>query len=124
MRCAATSRRAGGERGAATVLVIGVIVALMAATLGGLLVAGAVVASHRARLAADLAALAGATLLRDAGTVEGSCSRAARVAAANGGALVACRAEGLALAVVVTVPAPGWPEPARARSKAGPPSAD
>ena len=40
------------ERGAATILVLSVISLLLAVTLGGLVIAGAIVASHRARLAA------------------------------------------------------------------------
>ncbi|ADU47069.1 Rv3654c family TadE-like protein [Intrasporangium calvum] len=114
------SRQPATERGAATVLVIGVLVALLVVTTGGLLIASAVVASHRARLAADLAVLAGATALRDASTVERACAAARRVATLNGAELGACQARGTELELTVTVAAPPWSEPARARSRAGP----
>ena len=113
-------RRPATERGAATVLVIGVVVALLVVTTGGLFIATAVVASHRARLAADLAALAGATALRDAATVERACAAARRVAKLNGAELGACQARGAELELTVTVVAPPWSEPARARARAGP----
>ena len=108
------------DRGAGTVLVLGLVAALLAMTVGGLVLASAVVASHRARLAADLAALAGAARLRDGAAVEEACVAADRVAANNGAGLVGCGADGLRLDVIVVVTAPAWPEPAQARAKAGP----
>ena len=38
----------------------------------------------------------------------------------NDADLMSCAAEGLTLQVTVVVTAPAWPEPARARAKAGP----
>ena len=108
------------EHGAATVLVLGLVAVLLAMTIGGVVLAGAVIASHRARLAADLAALAGATQLRDGAPVDGACATASRVAASNHAQLVSCAADGLAVEVTVAVTAPALPEPARARAKAGP----
>jgi len=108
------------DRGAATVLVLGLVAVLLAMTVGGMLLASAVVASHRARLAADLAALAGAARLGDGAPVDGACATAGRVAAINDADLVTCAADGLTLEVTVAVTAPAWPEPARARAKAGP----
>lgn len=108
------------ERGSGTVLVIGVVVAVLVLTTGGLLIGGAVVASHRARLAADLAALAGAALLRDSALPDRACAGAGRVAALNDAHLVSCSAAGLEVELTVTVRAPGWSEQARARSRAGP----
>ena len=111
------------DRGAATVLVLGLVAVLLAMTVGVMLLAGAVVASHRARLAADLAALAGAARLGDGEAVDRACATADRVAAMNDALLVSCAADGLALEVTVAVTAPVWPEPARARAKAGPAAA-
>jgi secretion/DNA translocation related TadE-like protein len=61
-------------------------VALTAGVLLALVVA--ISTRHRADDAADLAALAGATALQDGGD---ACAEAARVAAANGALLIACR---------------------------------
>lgn len=108
------------DRGAATVLVLGLVAVLLAMTVGGMVLASAVVASHRARLAADLAALAGAARLRDGAAVDRACATAHRVAGINDADLVSCVGDGLTLEVTVAVTAPVWPEPARARAKAGP----
>jgi secretion/DNA translocation related TadE-like protein len=110
----------GGERGAATILVLAVISLLLTVTIGGLVIAGAIVASHRARLAADLSALAGAGALVDGSTSDVACARAQRVAVANQVHLTTCLVAGLTLDVTVSVPARLWPEPARARARAGP----
>ncbi|MEO7753284.1 MAG: Rv3654c family TadE-like protein [Terracoccus sp.] len=106
------------EHGSGTVLVLIVLGALLAATTGGLVLAQAVVASHRARVAADLAALAGATALRDGSSSP--CARGAAVAADNGATVRSCRAGGLVVEMVVAVAVRGWPDPATARSRAGP----
>ena len=111
---------APAERGAATVLVLGLVAALLAVTVGGLVLASVVVASHRARLAADLAALAAAVPLRDGVAVGDACAAARRVAASNGAGLIDCAADGLMVDVTVVVTATAWPEPARARARAGP----
>lgn len=108
------------DGGAATLLVVGLVAALLVVTMGGLLIAGAVVASHRARLAADLAVIAGAASLRDGAPVDRACAAARRVAAMNGARLVTCAADGLVLEVGAAVAGPAWFEPARARSRAGP----
>lgn len=78
------------ERGSASVLAVGGIAVLgmflgVATQLGG-----AVMATHRARAAADLAALAGAAAGEQGDTRAGACSRAAAVAAANGANVVSC----------------------------------
>ncbi|HEX5969834.1 MAG TPA: hypothetical protein VFY88_15250, partial [Intrasporangium sp.] len=61
-----------------------------------------------------------AARLRDGAAVEEACAAAHLVAASNGAGLVGCAADGLRLDVTVAVTAPAWPEPARARAKAGP----
>jgi secretion/DNA translocation related TadE-like protein len=118
-----TPRRAR-DRGSATVLTVaalGVLVVLLGA---GLALVGVVRDVHRARAAADLAALAAAApLLRGLGI---DCAAAREVAAANGGVLRGCRtlADG---SVETWVARPrsgaGWwgrglPEPS-ARARAG-----
>lgn len=108
------------DRGAGTVLVLGAVAVLLSVTLGGLLVARAVVASHQARLASDLSALAGASRLSRAGSDDQACAQARRVARDNGALLIDCRATGLELEVSVAVAAPPWPDPAVARARAGP----
>jgi secretion/DNA translocation related TadE-like protein len=99
--------RAGrGDGGAATVLataVLGVLVAV-AAALG--LVTAVVVHHRMAQSAADLAALAGAGA---AARGEDACGAAGAVAAANGAALVGCRADGpREVQVQVQVTGPHW----------------
>jgi len=108
------------EAGAGTVLVAGLVGVLLVLTLGGLALSSAVLASHRARSAADLAALAGAAAgIRGHGSV--ACAVAADVARAGGATLGACRSSGDELVLTVSVPA-RWPGlgDAVARSRAGP----
>ncbi|MEJ5867503.1 Rv3654c family TadE-like protein [Pseudokineococcus sp. 5B2Z-1] len=113
-----------GDRGAGSVLVlglllVGVVLCTAAAALGQ-----AVVARHRAAAAADLAALAGADVsLGRAVPAGGPCDAAARVAARGGARLVGCTTGGLEVVVVVAVDVPGalgGLGPARASARAGP----
>ena len=53
------------ERGASSVLVVGVLGVILVLIVSTLALGSVVIASHRARSAADLGALAGATALRD-----------------------------------------------------------
>lgn len=102
-------------------LVVGVVTVVLVLTSGTLVVASVVVASHRARLAADLASLAAAAALQDDGDTGSVCAVANRVARANGAALQGCSSSSSAVVtVVVTVDAALWPRPAVARSRAGP----
>ena len=113
-----------GDRGSATVLTGAALGALVVVLGAGLAVAGVVGDVHRARAAADLAALAAAApLLHGQGP---DCASARAVAEANGGLLRGCRA--LADGSVETWVArprsgtggwvPGLPEPS-ARARAG-----
>ena len=77
-----------GERGAGSVLVLGVVGAVVAVLAGALVVVAGLRDVHRARSAADLAALAAGRPLTSGGTAD--CVAAARVAAGNGGALTLC----------------------------------
>ena len=72
------------ERGSGTVYALGVIAVLLAAALGiaGLIQAQS--ATGRARAAADLAAISGATVLSSVIAPSDPCAMAQRVAAANG----------------------------------------
>lgn len=92
-----------GERGAGTVLIVGVIGVLLAAALGvsGLIQAQA--AAGRARSAADLAALGGATALSSVLAPGDPCEVAGRVARANGAEVTACTAAGEDVVVEVSV---------------------
>jgi secretion/DNA translocation related TadE-like protein len=94
----------------------------VALTVGALLVVSAVVASHRAQSAADLAALAGAAALVGGETAASACSAGATMATRNGARLASCRA-GPDLSVELTVEVAatsGRVGTATARSRAGP----
>lgn len=108
------------ERGSATVLTVMAIAVVLLCLAGALALLSAVQASHRARAAADLAALAGAQVLVR-GDARSPCDVAAGVAARNGGSLVECSIAGDDLTVSVATEA-GWPGlgPAAARARAGP----
>jgi secretion/DNA translocation related TadE-like protein len=133
--CAARGRARRGERsahdvrghretGSATVLVVGAVGVLVTVLTGALLVVTAVHDVHRARSAADLAALAGASAAL--GRQGDVCGRSSVVARANGTRMTGCvvMTDG---SVVVTVDAPmrrvpGWPgvpDSATARARAG-----
>lgn len=73
-----------GDAGSATVVVLaGVGVAVML-TVGGLALGSAVTATHRARAAADLGALAAAQAVQRGATPTAACSLAGSVMARNG----------------------------------------
>ncbi|EWT03660.1 pilus assembly protein TadE [Intrasporangium oryzae NRRL B-24470] len=105
-------------------LAIGAVALLVVLTAAGLSVAAAVEASHRARLAADLAALAGAEAVRPwltgSGPRTGGCARADSVARANGAVLRRCTVHGTDIEVVVAVRVRGGAGQAVARAAAGP----
>lgn len=107
------------EQGAATVLALAVVAVVLALATGGLVVGSAVVASHRARLAADLGSLAGAAALQD-GSAARACAVAAQVARVNGVVAQACSVNGADVEITVAVAVSLWPAPAIARSRAGP----
>lgn len=112
------------QRGSATVVMLGVIASVLMLTITGLMLASAVLASHRARAAADLGALAAAGVLMRGGPVIAACESAAQVAARNHGRLLACIASGtevrLRVAVVSGVTGVAGVGVAGARSRAGP----
>jgi secretion/DNA translocation related TadE-like protein len=109
-----------GEHGAASVLALSVVAVVLVLTMGGLVVGSVVVASHRARVAADLGSLAGASAIQDGATPVQACAVAQRVVHANGAATQWCSSRGADVELRVVVRARLWPEPATARSRAGP----
>ena len=114
-------RRSPDQRGSATVVMLGVIASALVLTISGLMLASAVLASHRARAAADLGALAAAGVLMRGGPPAAACQSAAQVAARNHGLVQECIASGskvrLKVSVVAGVTGVGV---ATARSRAGP----
>lgn len=90
--------------------------ALLVAVLGLAHLGAAVVARHRAQAAADLAALAAATALRDGFP---ACESGSDLAARNGATLAACHEVGGG-DVYVEVEVPVLSASATARAKAGP----
>lgn len=118
------------EDGGASVLVVAASGAVVAVLAGALAVTATVRDVHRARAAADLAALAAAAGHGDGGSVD--CASAHAVAARNGATLAACgpRADGSAVVTVVVPvvrsgPASAWlPREVSARARAGMVAAD
>ncbi|HEV7171755.1 Rv3654c family TadE-like protein [Pedococcus sp.] len=122
------------DEGSATILVVAGLGVLMLLLLSALGVGAAVTASHRARGAADLGALAGAVSIHAGLGTAAACARAGAMVARNAAQLVSCEVDDEG-AVLVTVSAPvtgpvqfiqslGWPGAgtpmAKARSRAGP----
>lgn len=120
--------RGGGscqERGSGTVLMVAVVAVLFLLTVAGVAVASAVLAMHRARAAADLAALSGAVALAQGQPSSSACGAARVVAARNGAVLRDCRAGADGSVLVrtsthVTLAIPGQPRAAVASARAGP----
>lgn len=121
-RGAGENRPGWDERGSGTVYALGVIAVLLAAALGitGLIQAQS--ATGRARAAADLAAISGATVLSSVIAPGDPCAMAGRVAAANGASVSACSVAGEDVTVSVVVPTTilGRPRQATAQARAGP----
>jgi len=106
------------DRGAASVLALGIVGAVVALTVLVVPITTTFVASQRAANAADAAALAAADTI--SGLVPGvACDVAAQTAARNGAALASCETEGPTVTVEVVVSALGIGLSATAR--AGPP---
>ncbi|WP_103063764.1 Rv3654c family TadE-like protein [Actinomyces qiguomingii] len=115
-------RSPNAERGSGTVMVLGIIAVALCLALGATALIQAQAASGRARSAADLAALAGATALNSVFAPADPCVTAQRVARANGGDVAGCNIDGEDVTVTVTVPARivGIPRRAEAAARAGP----
>lgn len=112
------------DRGAGTVLVIALVAVagILAATLA--LLGQGLLAGARARTAADLAALAGATVIAvptgltvtDPRAADLACTAAADTAARNGATVIRCGASGGVVAVTVGVAGPLGEATATARA--------
>lgn len=88
------------QRGSASILMAGIMGVVVTLSATAMVVAGYVVGHHRARAAADLAALSGAAAYaagRDA------CAEARRAARTNGAAVTRCQRVGDDIDFVVTV---------------------
>jgi len=110
------------ERGSATVVVVAALGVLLTVGIGGLALVSAVVASHRAHAAADLAALSGAVVLVRGDGAVAACSRADAITRANGATPLSCRAgsdQSIELVVGVRAGVSGVGT-ATARARAGP----
>lgn len=93
-------RKLGEQHGYATIAATGIILAILGLCLVVAAAAGLVLAEHRARTAADLAAVAGAQAHYQG---EAGCGRAGDTAALNHAQLIACRVEGGDVLVTVAV---------------------
>ncbi len=108
-----------------TVLAAAVVGVVITVAVAALWLVSATLATHRARSAADLAALAGAVAAQGSASATAPCRSAREVAAANGATVLACsvRAD-LVVSVRVSVPLgvaiPGVPGRADAAARAGP----
>ena len=98
---------ARGESGSATVLTVAAIGVVTVVLTGVLVVAATVRDVHRARAAADLAALAAAGTLVAGGAVD--CGVGASVAAANSGVLSQCTSSADGSVVVTVAVGRQWP---------------
>ncbi|MFY1635667.1 Rv3654c family TadE-like protein [Solwaraspora sp. WMMB335] len=110
-----------GQRGSASLWLLAVGLLLVAAGAVGALLGAARVARHQARVAADLAALAGAAQVFDGPAA--SCARATELAQRNNARLTSCVVAGLDVVVTVEVPvlpATGIDGVATAHARAGP----
>ena len=113
------------DRGSATVVILAVIGSVLLLTISGLVLASAVLASHRARSAADLAALAAAGVLMRGEPAGAACAAGAQVAAVNDALLQQCIASATEVRLSVVVPAGvKGVGVATARSRAGPGPSD
>lgn len=88
------------ERGGATVLMVGILAVVMLLSGAAMVIAGYEVAYHRARAAADLAALSAASAYEQ-GT--DGCVQAQRTAAGNGAEVTSCELVGDIVDFVFTV---------------------
>jgi secretion/DNA translocation related TadE-like protein len=118
---AAAREPAAGDRGSASLWLLGVGLAIL--TFGAVVagVGSVLVARHRAQAAADLGALAGAG--RAVEGAEAACGRAGDVVLANGGRIVGCTVDGLDVTVRAEVDPVGPGRvfgPVSARARAGP----
>ncbi|MFI5915521.1 Rv3654c family TadE-like protein [Dactylosporangium sp. NPDC051541] len=112
-----SSRRRGRDLGSASLICLGVGLALVALAFGFATGGGLIVARHRARNAADAGALAAALVAWRGSTV--ACAAAGRLVVENGGRLAGCTVAGPIVTVTVEVTTRTGLK-AAARARAGP----
>ena len=113
------------ERGVATVLMVGVLAVVMLVSGAAMLIAGYALGHHRARAAADLAALSAAAVFEQGGD---GCAQARRTAVANGAKVTNCEQIGdivdfvftVEVTLRATIRVAGLPGTIRAEAHAGP----
>ena len=106
-----------GDRGSASVWLLCAGLVVVSFGLTGALAGAAATGRHRAQVAADLGALAGARYAVDG--APAACARAAAIVAANGARMAGCRLDGVDLVVTAEVPVAGVGT-ARGVARAGP----
>ena len=115
----------GPDRGSGTVLMLGITGVVGALMVAFVLIGSAFVSAHRARAAADMAAVGAARSLQLGGDAARACREADSLARANRARLVRCQADGpdgsieAAVSTARMVAALGHGE-ARAQARAGP----
>jgi len=113
------------QRGVATVMMVGVLAVVMLISGAAMIVAGYALGHHRARAAADLAALSAAAAFEQGGD---GCAQARRTAAANGAKVTSCEQIGdivdfvftVKVGLRATIRVAGLPGTIRAEAHAGP----
>ena len=114
-----------GERGVASMMMAGVMGVVVTMSCVAMVICGYLLGYHRARAAADLAALSGAVAYQQG---RDGCAEAGRLAAANGAALAGCNEVGdqvdfvisARVTVAVGLKVPGLPRTITAEAHAGP----
>ncbi|MBO3130657.1 Rv3654c family TadE-like protein [Dermatophilus congolensis] len=91
------------DRGSGTVLVLGIVGLVITVFLAWVVVGAAVIASHRATAAADLAAVGAAKSLVLGGSGADACRRGRSIAQKNDARLSSCRVSGKEVAVTAVV---------------------
>jgi secretion/DNA translocation related TadE-like protein len=115
------ARSCARERGAAAIVMLGVVAVALSLTYGAARLGSALVGRARAESAADAAALAAADMLALGRAPDVAADAARATAVANGARLVSCRCRGNDAAVVVEVDVSGVGVPgavARGRARA------
>ena len=113
------------QRGGASILMAGVMGVVVTISCVAMMISGYLLGYHRARAAADLAALSGAVAYQQGGN---GCAEARRLAVANGARLADCDQVGdqvefvitVRVAVAVELRVPGLPRTIAAEAHAGP----
>jgi len=95
-----TRKAARSDRGSGSMLMVGVLTVVLMIGLGGVCVAGYLVAAQRSRAAADLSAVSGAADIASGGD---GCAVASRTARSNGAKVVSCDRVGDQFDFVITV---------------------